>query len=274
MLSADLHSHTNCSDGQLTPDELILEASRAGVELFSITDHDTLAAYRNISIAVPEGMELLVGIELSCTWRKMTIHLVGLNVDPDSASMREAERTQGLARGQRFQKILERLAKAGLEIDAEALIQAGGDCPGRPHIAKYLVETGQIKSESKAFDRYLGQGKIGDVKECWPDLGQAVAWINDAGGAAVLAHPIKYGLTRTKLLELTADFKEAGGKAIEIVSGKQTRDQVIALSNIATKFDLLGSVGSDFHRPGQPWACLGKVASLPSDVTPVWSLFS
>lgn len=257
----------------MTPDQLILEAGQAGVELFSITDHDTLAAYRNISVAVPEGMKLLVGIELSCTWRKMTIHLVGLNVDPDSASMIEAEQMQGLARVQRFEKIMARLTKAGLNIDSEALIKAGGDCPGRPHIAKYLVETGQIKSEAKAFDRYLGQGKIGDVKECWPDLAQAITWINDAGGAAVLAHPIKYGLTRTKLLELVTDFKEAEGKAIEIISGKQTSDQITALSNIAIKFDLLGSVGSDFHKPGQPWASLGKVEPLPQSITPVWSLF-
>jgi predicted metal-dependent phosphoesterase TrpH len=257
----------------LTPDQLLIEASQAGVELFSITDHDTLEAYRNISISVPKGMQLLVGIELSCTWRRQTIHLVGLNVAPESLSMLEAEQTQGLARAQRFEKIIERLKKAGLQIDSNQLIEAAGSCPGRPHIAKYLVETGQVKSETQAFDRYLGQGKIGDVKECWPDLAKAVAWIKNAGGVAVLAHPIKYGLTRTKLLELATDFKEAGGEAIEVISGKQIRDQTIALSDIAKKFDLLGSVGSDFHKPGQPWASLGRTEPLPRGITPVWSVF-
>jgi hypothetical protein len=273
MLSADLHTHTNCSDGQLTPDQLLAEAVEKGVQLFSITDHDTLAAYRQLTILPPEGMKLLVGIELSCTWRRMTIHMIGLNLDAEAASMLEAETKQGQARAQRYEKILQRLTKAGLDIDTERLITLGGSCPGRPHIARYLYETGQVKSETQAFDKYLGQGKMGDVKECWPDLSQAIDWVQQAGGVAVLAHPIKYRLTRTKLIELCTDFKEAGGEGMEIISGQQNPTQTKTLSEIAQKLELLGSVGSDFHKPGQPWAVVGKVAALPPGVTPIWTLF-
>lgn len=273
MLLADLHSHTNCSDGQLTPDQLLIAASEAGVELFSITDHDSLQAYREISLEVPLGMELVVGIELSCIWRKLNLHLVGLNLDPDSASMIEAEREQGQARATRFETIIARLQKAGLQIDRGRLTQDAGPCPGRPHIAKYLVETGQLKSESQAFDRYLGQGKIGDVKECWPDMSQAINWIVEAGGVAVLAHPIKYGLTRSKLMELATEFKDLGGQAIEIISGQQNPQHTRLMMQVAERFELLGSTGSDFHKPGQPWASLGRASPLPTGVKPVWSLF-
>ena len=273
LIRADLHTHTNCSDGQLTPDQLLAEAVEKGVQLFSITDHDTLAAYRQLTILPPEGMKLLVGIELSCTWRRMTIHMIGLNLDAEAASMLEAETKQGQARAQRYEKILQRLTKAGLDIDTERLITLGGSCPGRPHIARYLYETGQVKSETQAFDKYLGQGKMGDVKECWPDLSQAIDWVQQAGGVAVLAHPIKYRLTRTKLIELCTDFKEAGGEGMEIISGQQNPTQTKTLSEIAQKLELLGSVGSDFHKPGQPWAVVGKVAALSPGVTPIWTLF-
>jgi predicted metal-dependent phosphoesterase TrpH len=273
LIRADLHTHTNCSDGQLTPDQLLAEAAEKGVQLFSITDHDTLAAYRQLTILPPKGMKLLVGIELSCTWRRMTIHMIGLNLDAEAASMLEAETKQGQARAQRYEKILQRLTKAGLDIDTERLITLGGSCPGRPHIARYLYETGQVKSETQAFDKYLGQGKMGDVKECWPDLSQAIDWVQQAGGVAVLAHPIKYRLTRTKLIELCTDFKEAGGEGMEIISGQQNPTQTKTLSEIAQKLELLGSVGSDFHKPGQPWAVVGKVAALSPGVTPIWTLF-
>lgn len=273
-LIVDLHSHSNCSDGQLTPEQLLSSASEAGIDLFSITDHDTLEAYRRIGSDTPEDLRLLVGIELSCTWRKMTIHLVGLNVDPGSSVMGEAEEAQGLARTERFRKIIQRLTKVGLSIDENRLVVEAGQCPGRPHIAKYLFETGQVKSERQAFDKYLGQGKVGDVKECWPHLDKAISWIDEAGGVAILAHPLKYGLTRTKLLELALEFKESGGKALEVVSGQQQQNQTAMLAGIASRLDLLGSVGSDFHRPDQPWARLGKVAPLPKDITPVWTLFN
>jgi 3',5'-nucleoside bisphosphate phosphatase len=232
-----------------------------------------LAAYRQLTQPIPTDIKLVVGIELSCVWRRMTIHIVGLNVDPDSVAMHDAEKRQRAARTKRFETIIERLNKLGLSIDAEDLISTSGSCPGRPHIARYLVETGQVKSERHAFDRLLGQGKVGDVKECWPELSEVVSWILAAGGAAVLAHPIKYGLTRTKLLELVSDFKEAGGVAIEVISGQQNPQQTKTLVEVANKFDLLGSQGSDFHRPEQPWASLGRVAQLPEGIKPVWSFF-
>ena len=272
-MKADLHSHTSCSDGVLTPNELIMAAADAGVELLSITDHDTLAAYRQITTEIPSGMRLLTGIELSCTWRRMTIHVVGLKVEQDSLSIQKAEAQQAEARSERFLKILRKLEKAGLQIEIDKLVELGGACPGRPHIARYLVDTGQVKSEVQAFDRYLGQGKMGDVKECWPELSEVVQWILDAGGVAVLAHPLKYRLTRTKLIDLCSHFKDCGGRALEVVSGQQDPQQSKNIASICAKLELMASVGSDFHRPSQPWAQLGKTAALPANLTPVWTVF-
>lgn len=271
MLKVDLHSHTNCSDGVLTPDQLLAEAAAAGIELFSITDHDTVEAYRSIKADIPSSLTLVPGIELSCTWRHLTVHIVGLGIDLESDLINQVEEQQGKARNDRFLTILQKLEKRNLKIDRERVIAQAGNTPGRPHIARYLVETGQVKSAQQAFDKYLGQGKIGDVKECWPGLEQIVSWIVQMGGVAVIAHPIKYKLTRTKLMELCTEFKEAGGVAIEVISGQQTPQQTAAIASLARQLDLLASVGSDFHSPEQIWIKLGRIPELPPQLTPVWT---
>ena len=271
MLKVDLHSHTNCSDGVLTPDQLLAEASAAGIDMFSITDHDTVAAYRSLTADIPSGLTLVPGIELSCTWRHLTIHIVGLGIDINSDFMHKVEATQGIARNNRFATILQKLEKAGLKIDAERVTAEAGNTPGRPHIARYLLETGQVKSERQAFDKYLGQGKPGDIKACWPNVEQIVQYIVELGGIAVLAHPIKYKLTRTKLIELCTEFKTAGGKAIEVISGQQTPQQMTMITAIARQLDLFASVGSDFHSPEQTWIKLGRIPELPPQLKPVWA---
>ncbi len=268
-MKVDLHTHTNASDGALSPMELLQAAADEDVELLSITDHDTLAAYE--SLELPAGITLVTGIELSAEWAGRTIHIVGLDVDPDSAAALDAVDHQQRARRERARCIAERLGKHGLQLDLGAVLaRANGASIGRPHFAAELVENGSVRDFRTAFRKYLGAGKPGDVKTEWPALETVVQWIRDAGGKAVLAHPAKYRMTRTKLRCLAEDFVDAGGEAIEIVCGPQHGDVLGQLSDLARAFGLTASIGSDFHAPAA-WSRPGVDTAVPSDLTPVWA---
>ncbi|QFU77788.1 PHP domain-containing protein [Halioglobus maricola] len=249
----DFHTHTTASDGALTPRELLQRASEAGIDLFAITDHDTMAGYLEASqfqLDYPT-VKLVPGVEVSCRWSATTIHVVGLGVDCQHPAMCEGLAELDTARTARGIKIAERLASRGFPGALEgAQIEAGGGQLGRPHFASWMVAQGHVPDHNTAFDKYLGQGKPGDVKAFWPELARAVAWIVDAGGIAVLAHPLKYKYTRMKLRRLVQDFAEAGGTAVEALSGRQTPDQTAQLLRLAEDFELDVSAGSDFHRDG------------------------
>lgn len=223
-----------------------------------------------------QQMSLIPGIELSSTWRGRGIHVVGLGFNPAQASFTEALTTMAQTRELRAVAIAKALAKAGLSGEQEILLaaqkEAGQGSIGRPHFARALVALGKVNSMNVAFKRYLGSGKPGDIKQHFPALEQAVDLIISAGGVAVLAHPLKYELTRTKMCELLADFRAAGGQAIEVSSGYQEGKVTQDLARLVRQFQLAGSLGSDFHVPGQAWQELGCAGVLPEDVVPVWSL--
>ena len=145
---------------------------------------------------------------------------------------------------------------------AQAKELAAGGSLGRPHFARYLVESGAVANPQQAFKRYLAVGKPAYVRTQWAEIVQVCGWISAAGGVAVLAHPLKYKVTLTKLRALLVAFKEAGGQGMEVISGAQTPDQTKRLATLAAQFGLHASVGSDFHQPGQPWAALGRVVSV------------
>ncbi len=265
----DLHCHSTASDGALSPGELLQRAADSDLELLAITDHDTLDGWRQVGDT--RGVRLVPGIELSSRWGGRGVHLVGLAIDPDSAAMAEALRHQRRARLERAGRIAEKLEKLGAENPLEgARAIAGGDNIGRPHFARHLVASGFCDSVEDAFRRHLGDGRPGDVKEAWPTLEVATRWIVDAGGIAVLAHPARYKLTATRLRALVDDFVVAGGRAIEVICGSQPPQWTRQLAALAAERGLLASAGSDFHRPGRPWAELGRVAPLPDDCEPVW----
>ncbi len=268
----DLHTHTNISDGKLSPDELLQRAVANGVETISITDHDTVAAYRKLKTSAA-SINVIPGIEFSTYWKKIGIHIVGLNVDLDSAALAEGITHQQQARRLRAEKIAERLEKQGVkDALAGASAIADNDNLGRPHFAQYLVNTGAAKSIQHAFDKFL-DAKSGDIKTYWADLNQITSWVRDAGGIAVLAHPLKYKLTRTKLTELLDDFIAVGGQGLEVISGKQLSYQTNDLAKICNQKNLLASCGSDFHQPDLQWSDLGKYPPLPKDCKPVWECF-
>ncbi len=270
MLS-DLHTHTNASDGQLDPAELLAGAHAAGVELLAITDHDTLAGYAELNSSLAPNCRIIPGIELSTTWLKIAIHVVGLNIDLQNPALLAGVARQRNARRERAQIIAAKLEKLGFRDVLTGAEQLAGPAEvSRPHFAKYLVESGQIKSIQDAFRKYLGPGKAGDVREMWAPLTDVIGWIHAAGGTAVLAHPAKYKLTNLKLEELSRDFCAAGGDALEVISGQQDISLTTRLAKLAARHNLRASCGSDFHQPGQSWARLGVVAALPRGCTPVW----
>lgn len=267
----DLHTHTTASDGTLDAPRLLRAAAAAGIELLSITDHDTLAAYTNLPPAGVGAPRLVSGIELSTQWRGCGIHVLGLNVALTGDAMEAATTFQGAARLQRAEKIAERLEKVGVKNALDgAREHAHGGQLGRPHFARHLVASGFVRDFGQAFRKYLGAGKIGDVKQHWAPLEQIVEWIRDSGGTAVLAHPGRYGLTHTRRNALIADFAALGGTGLELISGRQEPSLTATLATTAAKLGLLASCGSDFHHPGQPWAQLGMPLALPHACRPVW----
>jgi predicted metal-dependent phosphoesterase TrpH len=267
----DLHTHSTASDGLLTPNELLDKAAAAGVEMLACTDHDTLAGIRSIIDSAPSGLRLITGVELSATWRKIGVHILGLNIDLDNAVLNAGIARQTIARDQRAIIIAERLEKLGFRGTLEGAQRiAGGGNVGRPHFARYLTESGQIKDEKEAFKRYLGRGKACDIKNVWATLEEVVQWILSAGGTASLAHPAKYKLSNLKLEELIREFAAAGGQAIEVISGQQEVRITQKLASLASRHNLSASAGSDFHNPDHPWSALGTVAPLPDNCRPVW----
>lgn len=271
----DLHTHSNVSDGILSPEALVLRAKSRGVTHLALTDHDTTDGLQRAGIiADKEGICLISGIEFSTQWQGVGIHIVGLNIDPQAPQLHDAVVKQTRVRDDRAAEIGRRLEREGVS-DALAGAQqfSEGTSLGRPHFARYLVERGYVANMNAAFKRYLGAGKAGDVKHSWPDIEQVVADIRSAGGVAVLAHPNRYNLTRTKLRRLLAYFKEAGGQAMEVVSGLQATNDTAAMQSMAEQYALHASCGSDFHVPDQPWQELGAHSVLPNQCKPVWQLW-
>ena len=292
----DLHSHTTASDGALDPIELCLRAKARGVTTLAITDHDTVAAHHFLQqYGVPEGLQLISGIELSTTWSGVEIHVVGLNFPLDHLDLGMIVKVQSDARRARSLHIAERLAKRLPDFNAETIfaevlqiamqrqknseygfvLAADKIQIGRPHFARWLMEKGYCHDIEAAFRKYLDQTKIGNLKAFWPKTSQAVAWIRSVGGIAVLAHPARYKMTATKLRALITDFKYAGGHAMEVQGANHPASQIEQMAELCQQFGLLASQGSDFHNPDYAWIDIGQLPShLPAGLTPVWQHFA
>lgn len=274
----DLHCHSTASDGALSPTALVERAAEQGVTHLALTDHDTIDGIAEAREAARRAnIGLISGIELSCVWRKNTIHIVGLDMDLGDQEFLERVAGQQANRWKRASCIAEKLVRhvngcdSGILDRATALAQ--GDVPGRPHFARALVDAGLMKDSAQAFKKVLGSGKPGDVKAFWPELSEVVRWITDARGIAVVAHPRKYKLTATKLRELVAEFMAAGGEGIEVITSGQSSGDLGFLTELCRRQSLLASRGSDFHFPGASWCELGRIPGLPEGLTPVWERF-
>lgn len=273
IVIVDFHTHSLASDGALEPIDLLLKAKEAGVSRFAITDHDTLAGYLSVKGSqAARDVGLVSGVELSCRWAKTTIHVVGLGFDDSAAEIIDMVTSLSDARIERAKTIARRLENAGFSgaLDG-ALKVANGSQIGRPHFAQWMLDAGHVASLTEAFDKYLGAGKVGDVKAFWPAMADVVRAITASGGVAVLAHPLKYRLTGMKLRALINDFKAAGGTCLEILNGRQPEVDMKRLSQMAQSSDLLVSAGSDFHRSFEYGPTLGVDADRLAAGQYVWN---
>ncbi|HZF82613.1 MAG TPA: 3',5'-nucleoside bisphosphate phosphatase [Burkholderiaceae bacterium] len=277
FLNADLHCHSVVSDGTLTPEELAVRAQANGVELWALTDHDEVGGqHRAAAAARAAGMAYLTGTEISVTFCNETVHIVGLGFDADNAEM-----TQGLydtrgGRGKRAQEMAEQLAQVGIRGAYEGALRFVGnpELISRTHFARFLVEQGHCKDTSEVFRKFLTEGKPGYVPHRWANLKDAIRWINDAGGMAVIAHPGRYKFTANEEYALFTEFKAHGGRAVEVVTGSHTPAEYVEYADKALEFDLAASRGSDFHSPDESHCDLGKLPVLPGRLTPVWELLA
>lgn len=247
-------------------------AKARNVSVIAVTDHDTIAGLSAARQAACDlGIGFVAGIEISACWRGGGVHIVGLGIDPASPVLQAAVKSQQQVRVARAAAIAARFEKLGFGNILPAVEMLAGEAAvGRLHFARYLVEIGKVKGIQQAFRQYLGSGKSADVKYQWPHMTQVIAWIQAAGGLAVLAHPAKYDLTRSKMCALVGEFAAAEGDAMEVVSGYQDGRMTADLARIAEANGLLASCGSDFHVPDQPWQELGNFERLPALSRPVW----
>ncbi|MDX3774817.1 PHP domain-containing protein [Chromatiaceae bacterium AAb-1] len=276
-MKIDLHSHTHCSDGLLSPTELIDRACEQQLDVLAITDHDTVAALPVAHQYIADKqlpLTLINGVEISTSWQQFEIHVVGLQVNPECPQFIERLQSQQQRRYERAAEMGRRLEKARIPGALEAVLEmADGAALTRAHFARYLVSIGKASSMNMVFKNYLARGKTGYVPNNWVELAEAVQWIHDAGGVAVLAHPLKYKLNGRWLKKLAEQFSAAGGDAMEVISPQQTPIQRRELWELCLQHQLTASVGSDFHQP-VTWNELGKNLYLTDDVIPVWANWS
>ena len=272
-MNADLHCHSNVSDGLLAPAEVARRAHAGGVTVWSLTDHDELGGQSEARAAAEAlGIRYLPGVEISVTWAARTLHVVGLGVDPSCPTLVEGLRATRNGRTARAQAMAAALEAVGIPGAYEGALRfvSNPDLISRTHFARFLVEKGFAPSTADVFDRFLGEGKPGYVPHRWATLENAVSWIGAAGGIAVIAHPGRYRYTPLEFDALFGAFVDLGGRAIEVVTGSHTPDQYREYADVARRFGFEASRGSDFHAPGEGRVELGALPPLPPDLTPVW----
>jgi 3',5'-nucleoside bisphosphate phosphatase len=267
----DLHAHSLYSDGELSPVELVAAAGQRQVELFALTDHDTMAGCAEAAReCARHGIAFLHGSELTALWRGREIHIVGLRLDPQSPVLAAQLQAVVARRIERVRAIGARLMRCGLP--GAEIVDAVLALPGTPtrlHLARQLVARGHARDVDEAFHRWLARGQRAAVPPEWPGIEAALGAIAAAGGLAVLAHPQRYQLSAGALGELCAEFRDAGGQGIEVSLPGLSPNDASRMASLARRYGLAGSCGSDFHFPGLPWRPLGRFAKLPEGVVPI-----
>jgi len=273
ILNADLHCHSVVSDGTLTPEALAQRAAAHGVELWALTDHDEIGGQQRAAAAAKAcGMRYLTGVEISVTFANETVHIVGLGFDADDAQLAQGLRATRGGRDLRAQEMADQLAKVGIPDAYEGALKYVGnpDLVSRTHFARHLVESGVCKDTADVFRKYLIEGKPGYVPHRWASLGDAVRWITQAGGIAVVAHPGRYKFNATEEYALFTEFKNHGGQGVEVITGSHTVSEYTEYADFAKEMGLLASRGSDFHSPEESHTDLGRLPFLPGQLSPVW----
>lgn len=273
LTNADLHSHSTVSDGTLAPAALAARAKAAGVELWSLTDHDEVSGQHEARAAALDlGMAYLTGCEVSVSFAGQTVHVVGLGFDPDDTALKAGLAATRGGRAARARAMADGLAKVGIPGAYEGALRYVGnpDLISRTHFGRYLVEIGVCADTHEVFRRFLTEGKPGYVPHQWAKLGDAVRWIAGAGGLAVIAHPARYRFTPIEEYALFTEFVAHGGRGVEVLTGSHSTAEQAQYGQVAQEYGLLASRGSDFHAPGESRTELGALPDLPGRLQPVW----
>ncbi len=293
-MNIDLHSHSTCSDGTYHPSELLKLAKLAQIDVFALTDHDTILG---VDMAKQEaeklGIRLICGVEISCHHTLLggygkhqslskTIHVVALNFT-DSVKMQatlqalqDSRENRGRAIVQKLSEILQDDPNIHEETLWQAVLSKAGNNPkavGRAHIAQVLYECGVVKDVQTAFDKYLADNKPAYVAIDTLTMQETIDLIHECGGLAVLAHPTRYNLSATRVRRLIEEFAQFGGDALELPALTEPKSTRAMIDRCVALHGLMVSVGSDFHGSNMPWRKLGQVATARADQVGVWQTF-
>lgn len=269
----DLHCHSTISDGLLAPQDLVAHAAKSGIKVLALTDHDDITGLAIARDAANQhGIHFVSGVEISVTWKRRTLHIVGLKFDAENDALKSALANVRIGRDERAKQMAEGLAKAGIagayegakEISKQSIMT-------RSHFAQFLVKNGHAKDVKTVFKKFLVKGKPGFVEHQWMSLESAVSLITNAGGQAVIAHPGRYDLGTINMMLLMHEFRSYGGAAIEVVTGSHNPPQYQQFAKIAHRFSLKASLGSDYHGPGLSYMAMGCMPDLPVGCDPVWA---
>ena len=269
----DLHCHSTVSDGTLEPEVVAARARANGVDLWALTDHDEVGGLQRAAAAAKaQGLAFLTGAEISVTFANTTVHIVGLGFDASDERLVQGLRQTRGGRGERAQEMAAQLAQVGIPGAYEGALRYVGnpELISRTHFARHLVDVGICQDTSEVFRRFLVEGKPGYVPHRWARLGDAVRWIRQAGGMAVIAHPGRYRFTPTEQYALFSEFTQHGGQGVEVVTGSHLPSEYATYAAMAQEFGLAASRGSDFHSPDESHTDLGQLPDLPGQVTPIW----
>ena len=272
-INADLHCHSAVSDGTLQPEALAARAKANGVELWALTDHDEVGGQQRArDAALALGLPYLTGTEISVTFADVTVHIVGLGFDTDNEALRAGLAATRGGRRERAMEMADGLAKVGIKgtFDGALKYVKNPELISRTHFARFLVESKVCSDTQEVFRKYLVEGKPGFVPHRWATLRNAVTWITQAGGLAVIAHPARYKFTANEEYALFSEFKAHGGEGVEVVTGSHSSADAVRYTETALEYGLLASRGSDFHSPAESHMDLGNLPPLPSQLTPVW----
>ncbi|MDC9726205.1 MAG: PHP domain-containing protein [Candidatus Thioglobus sp.] len=268
----DLHNHSYYSDGVLSPTEVVNLAKAQECNVFALTDHDTTDGLIEAQQQADKvGLRLIHGVEVSAMWGNMTVHIVGLGVDINNATLQD-----GLKRHQEFRRVrAEKMARGlggagvfGALEKTQAIAKT--DMITRTHFAQMLVQEGVCKDMRSVFKRFLTGKKPGGVGGKWAEYDEVISWIHAAGGQAVLAHPLRYRMTNTKVKRLLSHLAGAGLDGVEVVTGSSSADEITLVGQWAKELNLLSSQGSDYHGWPNQRMVIGKLLEMPNPETTIW----
>jgi predicted metal-dependent phosphoesterase TrpH len=262
-MKIDLHTHSHFSDGAHSPQFVVERAYANGVRQLALTDHDCVDGYLAAQqLAMPDGPELIAGVEISTLWDKLEIHVLGLCIDPHHEGLGKLLADQQRRRRERLKAMNEKLLKAGISGLEQFMVELPCRAPGRAHVASFLAENTAAGTKKKAIRMLTRNGRF-FVRPEWCPIAEAVNRIRQAGGIAVIAHPHRYPLSNSGKRRLLQDFCIAGGEAIEVCCSNMTATQIAQLIQFSQDFKLWVSAGSDFHSSEATWMDIGKIAPMP-----------